>query len=60
MRRPAWTDAGTVHVALGRAYPESGGTNRSAIHWDIVKDLRRGGKLFADGVLVQEDGRWRV
>lgn len=31
---------GTVHVALGRAYPECGGVNASALHWDVVKDLR--------------------
>jgi aminopeptidase len=40
---------GTVHVALGRAYPECGGTNESAIHWDIVKDLRPGGSVLIDG-----------
>jgi aminopeptidase len=49
---------GTIHLALGNSYTSNGGTNRSAIHWDIVKDLRRGGKLYADGTLVQEDGRW--
>ncbi len=40
---------GTVHLALGRAYPETGGTNESAIHWDMICDLRRGGRLTADG-----------
>jgi aminopeptidase len=49
---------GTIHLALGNSYTSNGGTNRSAIHWDIVKDLRPGGKLYADGTLVQEDGRW--
>ena len=40
---------GTVHIALGRAYPECGGVNRSALHWDIVKDLRStDGELWAD------------
>lgn len=40
---------GTVHIALGRAYPECGGVNRSALHWDIVKDLRSpDGALWAD------------
>jgi len=40
---------GTVHIALGRAYPECGGVNRSALHWDIVKDLRApDGELWAD------------
>ncbi len=50
--------AGTVHLALGNSYTFTGGTNSSAIHWDIVKDLRRGGRLYADGRLVQQDGAW--
>lgn len=42
---------GTVHIALGRAYPQCGGVNESALHWDIVKDLRADtGYLYADGV----------
>jgi aminopeptidase len=41
--------AGTVHVALGRSYPETGGTNESALHWDLICDLRRGGRLTFDG-----------
>jgi aminopeptidase len=47
---------GTVHLALGRSYPETGGTNESAIHWDMVCDLRRGGRLSADGEPIVEDG----
>ncbi len=49
---------GTIHLALGRAYPECGGTNASAIHWDIVKDLRRGGRLELDENRVYENGRF--
>jgi aminopeptidase len=49
---------GTVHLALGRAYEDSGGANRSAIHWDIVKDLRRGGRIMVDGVILQENGKF--
>jgi aminopeptidase len=49
---------GTVHLALGQSYIELGGTNESAIHWDLVKDLRDGGRLYADGELVQENGKW--
>jgi aminopeptidase len=41
--------AGTVHLALGRSYPETGGVNRSAVHWDLICDLRDGGRLSADG-----------
>jgi aminopeptidase len=49
---------GTVHLAVGSSYTFTGGTNKSAIHWDIVKDLRYGGALYADGRLVQENGDW--
>ena len=50
---------GTVHLALGRSYPETGGTNRSAVHWDLICDLRDGGRLSADGEPVLEAGRFR-
>lgn len=55
---------GTVHVALGRAYPECGGTNQSQLHWDLVVDLRAdgtrpGGDVRADGQLLIERGRPR-
>jgi aminopeptidase len=50
--------AGTFHLALGNSYTAAGGSNASAIHWDIVKDLRRDGRLYADGELVQENGSW--
>ncbi|HYF24267.1 MAG TPA: aminopeptidase, partial [Baekduia sp.] len=49
---------GTVHMALGRSYPETGGKNSSALHWDLICDLRNGGRLSADGVVVQEGGRF--
>ena len=41
--------AGTVHLALGRSYPETGGRNSSALHWDLICDLRDGGRVTADG-----------
>ena len=49
---------GTVHVALGRSYPETGGKNRSALHWDLICDLRAGGRLSADGEVIMESGRF--
>jgi aminopeptidase len=49
---------GTVHLALGKAYPESGGQNLSALHWDLVCDLRSGSEVYADGELVYRDGRF--
>jgi aminopeptidase len=47
---------GTVHLALGRSYPETGGVNESALHWDLVCDLREGGRLSADGETLLENG----
>ena len=49
---------GTVHLALGSAYPESGGLNRSALHWDMICDLRSGSEVYADGELVYREGRF--
>ncbi len=48
---------GTIHMALGSAYLDTGGKNKSAIHWDMVKDMRKG-KVFADGELIYEKGRF--
>ncbi len=47
---------GTVHVAFGSGYPETGSTNRSAAHWDLVCDLRSGGAIALDGRAIQRDG----
>jgi aminopeptidase len=51
---------GTVHLAVGMSYPESGGTNTSAVHWDMVCDLRQGGSITVDGTELQRDGRFVV
>jgi aminopeptidase len=51
---------GTVHMAVGMSYPETGGENASAVHWDMVCDLRAGGALVVDGVDLQRDGRFQV
>ncbi len=48
---------GTIHLALGRSLLESGGKNKSAIHWDMVCDLRRGGEVLVDGTLFLKDGQ---
>lgn len=49
---------GTVHLAIGRSYAETGGKNESGVHTDLVCDLRDGGELYADGELIQKDGRF--
>ena len=51
---------GTIHMAIGKAYPESGGVNDSAVHWDMVCDLRAGGRIRVDGEDFQVDGRFVV
>jgi aminopeptidase len=51
---------GSIHIALGAGFADLGGTNESALHWDIVKDLRQGGQIEFDGRIVQKDGRWIV
>jgi aminopeptidase len=54
---------GTFHLALGNSYPETGGKNVSALHWDMVCDMRPeagGGAVYADGVLIHENGHWLI
>lgn len=51
---------GTIHLALGNGFPFLGGTNVSAVHWDMVKDLRRGGRIELDGQVVQDGGTWLI
>ncbi len=51
---------GTVHMAVGRSYPESGGVNESAVHTDLVCDLRQGGRIVVDGEDLSVDGKFVV
>lgn len=54
---------GTFHLALGSSYPETGGQNQSALHWDMVCDLRPeagGGAIYADDTLIHQDGQWLI
>jgi len=48
---------GTIHLALGKGYPETGSKNQSAIHWDMVCDLRKGGEVRIDGTVFLKDGK---
>ena len=48
---------GTMHIALGSSYPETGGQNVSSIHWDMIKSLRNH-RVYADGDLVYENGHF--
>ena len=49
---------GTVHLAIGRSYEKTGGKNESSVHWDLISDLRAGGKLYANGELLQRNGKF--
>jgi aminopeptidase len=49
---------GTIHMAVGASYPDSGGQNKSSVHWDMVNDMREGGKIYADGKLIYENGEF--
>ncbi|KGK87550.1 aminopeptidase [Clostridium sp. HMP27] len=50
---------GTIHMALGDSMPEAGGKNRSTIHWDMLCDMRNGGKIYADEELFYENGEFK-
>ena len=50
---------GTVHMALGlNPIPDTGGVNKSALHWDILKDMKKGGEIYADDKLFYKDGKF--
>ena len=50
---------GTIHMAIGDSAGESGGKNKSNIHWDMLCNMRNGGKIFADGELFYENGEFK-
>ena len=49
---------GTVHLAVGSAYRETGSKNESTVHWDMICDMRNGGEIFADGNLIYKNGKF--
>lgn len=51
---------GTIHMALGAGYPETGSQNHSAIHWDFICDMRRDSEILVDGTLLYKDGHFQV
>jgi len=51
---------GSIHLALGRGYKETLSQNESAIHWDLIKDLRKDGEVYFDGKLAMKHGRWLI
>ncbi len=51
---------GTIHLALGRGFKEIGGQNESAVHWDMVCDMRQDSEILVDGVLFYKDGQFQM
>ncbi|MGE5632234.1 MAG: aminopeptidase [Caulobacteraceae bacterium] len=49
---------GTIHIALGASYPNTGSKNQSGLHWDMLCDLRDGGEVYADNELIYKNGKF--
>ncbi|MCR4369423.1 MAG: aminopeptidase [archaeon] len=49
---------GTCHLALGDSFKQANGTNKSALHWDMIKDLRKGGTITADNKVIEKNGKF--
>lgn len=51
---------GSIHMAVGASYPETGGKNTSGLHWDIIKNMKNGGEIYADDTLIYKDGKFLI
>jgi aminopeptidase len=51
---------GTVHMAIGQSYLQTGGKNQSSIHWDMIADMKNGGEIFADDEKIYESGKFLI
>ena len=51
---------GAIHMAAGASYPETGGKNVSGLHWDMIKGMKNNGKIFADDILIYENGKFLI
>jgi aminopeptidase len=51
---------GTVHMAVGNGYPDTGSVNKSAVHWDMICDMRQDSEIYVDGELFYKDGSFVV
>ena len=49
---------GTIHMALGNSYKQTGGKNESSVHWDLITEMKNGGQIFADGEMIYENGKF--
>ncbi len=51
---------GTIHMAVGQSYLQTGGLNKSDIHWDMITDMTNGGQIYTDGQLIYKDGKFLI
>ncbi|MBT8233077.1 MAG: aminopeptidase [Saprospiraceae bacterium] len=51
---------GTIHMAVGQSYKQTGGKNQSGIHWDMITDMSKSGQIFADDKLIYEKGKFLI
>ena len=51
---------GTIHMAIGMAYAQCGGINKSSVHWDMITDMKNGGEIWADGELIYQNGNFII
>ncbi len=51
---------GSIHMAAGASYPDTGGKNVSGLHWDLIKNMKNGGKIYADDELFYENGKFLI
>jgi len=49
---------GTIHMAIGQSYPQTGGKNESGVHWDMITDMTQSGEIWADGAKIYEKGKF--
>ena len=51
---------GTIHMAVGAGYPETGSQNRSSVHWDFICDMREESEILVDGELFYRNGQFQI
>jgi len=51
---------GSVHMAIGQSYKQTGGKNQSPIHWDMITDMKDGGEIIVDDILIYRDGKFLI
>lgn len=51
---------GSIHMAIGQSYLQTGGKNESAVHWDMITDMTKGGEIHADGEMIYKNGKFLI